>query len=277
MGTYNIDGVFVPAEQAVLPVSDLAVLRGYGVFDFLRTYGGKPFYLDAHIRRLQNSARLVGLACPWSFQEICDRVSQTLARNDYQEANIRLLITGGDSDDSITPGEKPRLLIMVTPLKTFPHQWYVDGVKIITVDLTRYLPGAKSIDYIRAIACLQTARQTGAIESVYVDARGRVLEGTTSNIFAVIGSKLVTPAAGILPGVTRDVILDLVVPTFQPELHDLTREELYRAEEVFITSSNKEILPVRQVDDRVIGGGLPGAATRRIMELFRQHAEQGGA
>ncbi len=271
MGIYNIDGVFVPAEQAVLPIGDLAVLRGYGVFDFLRTYRGRPFALDAHIRRLQNSARLINLSCPWSLEEIRERVEQTLARNDYDEANIRLLITGGDSDDSITPGARPRLLILVTPLKNFPRSWYSDGVKIVTVDRTRYIPGAKSIDYIRAIMSLNQAKQEDAIEAIYVDADGRVLEGTTSNIFAVFAGTLRTPPEDILPGVTRDVLLSVAASQFPTELRTISREELYHADEVFLTSSNKEVLPVRQVDDRLIGRGCPGPVTAALMQLFAAH------
>ncbi len=271
MAIYYMDGTFVPETEATLPVSDLIILRGYGVFDFLRTYGGRPFHLDAHIRRLLNSARLIGLSCPWRFQEIEDIVTETLARNNFPEANVRLMITGGDSADSITPGEKPRLLVMVTALKTFPEAWYATGVKISTTDVTRFIPGAKSIDYIRGILALHEAHSIGAVEAIYVDDRGRVLEGTTSNIFAVIGGQLVTPPDDILPGVTRDVTLDLVRPQATPQLRPLTRAELYRAEEVFLSSSNKEIMPVVQVDGKIIGNGSPGAMTRQIMGLFRDY------
>ncbi len=144
MSTYYVDGSFVAAEKAVLPVSDLALLRGYGVFDYMRTYGGRPFHLEAHIRRLLNSAQLVGLKCPWDSRDIRDIVGETLKRNKYQESSIRLMVTGGDSYDSITPGDKPRLLVMVTPVKEFPSQWYEKGVKVITTDITRHVPGAKA-------------------------------------------------------------------------------------------------------------------------------------
>ncbi len=172
MAIYYMDGKFVPEAEATLPVSDLIILRGYGVFDFLRTYGGRPFHLDAHIRRLRNSAQLIGLSCPWSFQEIKDVVTETMAKNDFPESNVRLMITGGDSADSITPGEKPRLLVMVTALKTFPEEWYETGVKISTTDVTRFIPGSKSIDYIRGILALNKAHLIQAIESIYVDNRG---------------------------------------------------------------------------------------------------------
>ena len=151
--------------------------------------------------------------------------------------------------------------------------WYETGIKVITTDITRHIPGAKSVDYIQAILALKNARKTGAVESLYVDGRDRVLEGTTSNFFAVIGGELVTPAEQILPGVTRDVLLKIAEEEFNPRLREVSRPELYQAEEVFLTSSNKEILPVRQVDEVVIGAGSPGPLTRRIQELFRSYTE----
>jgi branched-chain amino acid aminotransferase len=275
MAIYYVDGDFVEEQAAKLPLSDLIILRGYGVFDFLRTYGGRPFHLEDHIKRLQNSARLIGLACPWSSSEIIDITLQTIARNDYPEANIRLLITGGDSEDSISPGQQPRLVVTVGPVKRFPEQWYRDGVKIITARLNRYIPGAKSIDYIRAIVTLNDARAVGAVESVYVDIDDHVLEGTTSNLFAVIGGRLVTPAEDILPGITRDVILELVKEDFQVELRNLARAELLQAEELFLASSNKEVLPVCQVDDQPFKL-VPGPVTGRVQGLFRAYTEKYG-
>ncbi len=274
MAVYYVDGTFVAKEAAVLPVGDLAILRGYGVFDFLRTYGGRPFHLDAHIRRLQNSARLIQLSCPWSHAELVEIVHETIKRNDYHEFNVRLLITGGDSDDSITPGSKPRLLVMVTPVMEFPGQWYQDGVQIITSDISRSIPGAKSIDYIRAIIALNNARAAGAVESVYVDGRGQVLEGTTSNLFAVSGGQLITPSVDILPGVTRDVVLDLTAAEFKPELRLIQKEDILAADELFLTSSNKEVLPVTGVDGVTIGSGRPGEATKRIMKLFADYTKE---
>lgn len=276
MGVFYIDGKYVNEDEAVLPVDDLAVLRGYGVFDFMRTYGGRPFRLDDHIRRLQNSAALIQLSCPWSLEEIRAIVEQTMERNGYEESNVRLLVTGGESGDSITPGDRPRLLVMVTPVKAFPGEWYREGVKVVTSDITRYIPGAKSIDYIRAILALNNARQQDAVESIYVDSHEVVLEGTTSNIFVVADGRVLTPPEDILPGVTRQAVLEIIEDEFSPELETITRQTLYGAEEVFLTSSNKEVLPVVRVDDRTIGNGQPGSATRRIMELFRNHTDQYG-
>lgn len=273
MSVYFIDGTFVQDSEAVLPVTDLAILRGYGVFDFLRTYGGVPFHLDAHIRRLINSTALIGLSCPWEFDKLRDIVVETLNRNNYPEANIRLLITGGDSSDSITPGTNPRLLVMITPLLSFPTEWYEIGVRVITADAVRCIPGAKSIDYIRGILALNDAREVGGVEAIYVDGQGQVTEGTTSNIFAVFDGELITPPDDILPGVTRDVVLDIMAPLYKLHLRALGRQDLYDADEVFLSSSNKEVMPVRMVDDQLIGEQCPGEITQRAMAEFKAYTQ----
>ncbi|MEJ2134095.1 MAG: aminotransferase class IV [Desulfofustis sp.] len=276
MGIYYVAGNFVDEAEAVLPVSDLAILRGYAVFDFLRTYSGLPFHLEAHLKRLRNSAALIGLACPWSLEELSDIVGQTLSKNDYHESNIRLLITGGDSEDSISPGRNPRLLVMVRPVTSYPEIWYEEGTKIITARLNRYIPGAKSTDYIRAIVTLKDAQAAGAIESVYVNKDDQVLEGTTSNLFAVCDNKVVTPSEDILAGITRDVLLDIMKPHFRLELRPVFREELLKADEVFMASSTKEVVPVVQVDDQAIGDRRVGPVARKVMEMFRDYTDNYG-
>ncbi len=276
MGIYYIDGEFVNETEAVLPVTDLVILRGYGVFDFLRTYNGRPFHLQAHLQRLQNSAALIGLGCPWSLEELNTIVEQTLGKNDYSEANIRLLITGGDSEDSISPGQKPRLLVMVNPVKAFPEIWYSQGIKIITARLNRYIPGAKSIDYIRAILTLRDAQAVDAIESIYVNQADQVLEGTTSNLFIISHGSIITPSDDVLPGITRDVLLDILKADFSLEVRPVSRQELLGADEVFMASSTKEVMPVVQVDDQVIGDQRPGPLSKRVMEVFKNYTREYG-
>lgn len=274
MGVYYIDGEYVSEEEAVLPVTDMAVLRGYGVFDFMRTYGGRPFHLQDHIRRLKHSAALVELGCPWSAEEITAVVSETLRRNDYEESGVRIVVTGGDSPDSITPVEKPRLMVLVTKLTPHPEKWYRDGVKIVTADLERYLPAAKSTNYTQAIVALRLAKKAGAIESIYLDRCRRVLEGTTTNFFAFIGGKLATPDAGILPGITRQTVLKVADGVFELEERKIAVEELRVADEIFISASTKEIVPVVEVDDIVVGDGRPGASTLKLMALFREYTDR---
>ena len=222
MGIFYIDGKFVDEKEAVLPVTDLAILRGYAVFDFLRTYNGRPFHLEAHLQRLQNSAALIGLDCHWSLEELSEIVDRTLARNSYPECNIRLLITGGDSEDSISPGRNPRLLVMVRPVTPHPDIWYEQGAKIITARLNRYIPGAKSTDYIRAIVTLKDAEAAGAIESVYVNKNDQVLEGTTSNLFIVRDNTIVDyPDDGFampMEGCSRTILVADILGDWREEV-----------------------------------------------------------
>jgi branched-chain amino acid aminotransferase len=269
---FYIDGDYVQSDEATVPVEDLAVLRGYGVFDFLRTYGGRPFHLESHLRRLERSARLVSLDLPQSIDEIRRITLETLERNNFHESNVRIVVTGGTSDDNITPNGGARLLVMVTPLKSQPETWYRDGVKIITNHTERYMPEAKTINYIPAVIALKKAKAEGAVDAIYVDKSGHALEGTTTNLFAFFGDRLVTPGQSVLQGITRQTVLELASDRFQVELADLPLADLLRADEVFICSSNKEVCPVQQVDDHTIGQGVPGPHTRFLMGQFTHMA-----
>lgn len=272
MAQYYVDGEYVEADQAALPLTDMAILRGYAVFDFLRTYQGKPFHLEKHLLRLQKSAKLLHLNCPWSYEFIKEIVLTLLKKNSYGEANVRLLITGGDSIDSITPSDNPRLIVMATELKPFPREWYSEGVKIITSNVTRYIPGSKSTSYLQAIMALRNARKGGAIESIYVNEKGHLLEGTTSNLFAVRNKTIVTPEKDILPGITREVVMELAAEKFDVECDVIKRQSLAEYDELFITSSNKEVVPVTHIDKMLITK-KPGTVTTEIMNMFRRFTQ----
>lgn len=271
MDIFYCDGKFLPADEAVIPATDLSVLRGFGVFDFLRTYGGRPFHLADHVKRLRRSADLLGIPLPMSGKAVEDMVLETLKRNNNDESSIRIVLTGGLSVDGFNPDGKPRLLIMVTPLAAMPEAWYRDGVKIVTIPYSRYMPGAKSINYIHAIHAMQKARKDGAIEALYVKADGYATECTTSNIFACIDKKLVTPGSTILSGITRQVVLDMEDLSGEIEIRDIKLDNLLDAGEVFIAASNKEVVPVVSIDDGIIGDGKPGEMTHRVMKLFSEY------
>lgn len=265
MNIYYVDGKFVPADVAVIPVDDLAIIRGIGVFDLLRTYNGKPYFLKEHVARLLNSAKEIDLDIPWSHDAICDVVQQTLARNEIDEANIRIIVTGGSSSDFMTPRGSPRLIVLVTPLPKLPQWWAAKGVKVITMKARRNIPSAKSLDYLPAAIALRKARKHQAIEVIYLDDADNALEGATSNLFAFIGKTLVTPGRDILSGITRKCVLDIARCRYPVEIRDLPKAELIKAEEVFITGTNKGLVPVVQIDDLIIGNGRPGKQTLDMM------------
>lgn len=265
---YYLDGEFVAAAEARVPVNDLALLRGFGCFDFMRTYGGKVIFLRDHVRRLLRSAGRLGIELPLDEAELMGLVEETLRRNPPGEASVRILVTGGPSPDFITPQGTPRLMILVAPLASYPASWYEEGVAVITVPYERAIPEAKTIDYARAVLALAEARRKGAIEALYVDSRNRVREGTTSNVFCFLGEHLVTPGEGLLEGITRGKVLALAAKHHPVEIRDLARREIAAAEEMFLTSSNRLIVPVVRVDEDRIGRGKPGPRTRALMEAF---------
>ena len=164
--------------------------------------------------------------------------------------------------------------MLITPLKPQPAHWYQDGIKIITNHTERYLPEAKTINYIPAIVALRNAHAHDAVDAIYIDRAGCALEGTTTNLFAFYGERLVTPDNSVLRGITREVVLELAARHFQVESIHLPLDDLLRADEVFISSSNKEVCPVRQIDEHIIGQGVPGPHTRLMMEQFTQMAAE---
>lgn len=277
MDTYYLDGKFVQEDDACLSVKDITVLRGYGVFDFLITYNKRPFHLKEHVARFENSANEIGLKMQHSNSQICDIVLETLHRNSHHtESNIRMVYTGGISPDGVTPQGNGILMVMVTPKLELPDWWYTDGAPVATVMMERFIPTSKSTNYLNAVFAQQTAKKQGAIEAIYVDRKNRVLEGTTTNIFGLKGSTLVTPPDGILPGITRGVVLKLVEDKHDVELRHIDKEELTAFDEMFISASNKEIVPVIKIDDMVVGNGRPGRQTMAIMRLFREYTDAYG-
>ena len=274
MSVFYINGDYVHAECATIPATDLAILRGYGIFDFLRTYGGLPFQLGAHLRRLQRSATLIDLNMPWDIEELGEIVLETLARNDFDDSGIRIVVTGGEGENGFMPRGDSRLLVMVTPLANLPAASYEHGAEVVTVELHRHLPKAKTINYIPGITAQIKAlkRNSNAIEAIYRD-DGTVIEGTRSNTFIFKGGRWITPADGLLLGVTRAEVIKLLETEGSLEKRDITLDEYYGADEVILTSSTKEIVPIVKVDDETIGNGRPGDNTKKLMRQWREMTE----
>ena len=272
MDTYYIDGKFVSEDEAAISVKDITLLRGFGVFDFLVTYNKRPFHLEKHVARLENSARYIGLEINHSNKEICDIVMQTMEKNPaHKEENIRIVYTGGIKADGVTPQGKGILMVMAMPKHELPDWWYTKGTKIITVNMERFIPEAKSTNYIAAVLALQKASSQGATEAIYKDKDNRLLEGTTTNLFAFNGNTLITPPEGILPGVTRGIVLELLEKKYDIALDYIPQADLADMDEMFITASNKEIVPVIQVDDTVIANGKPGEKTLSLMADWKAY------
>ena len=271
---WYINGQWVHPDNATISINDVGVLRGYSVFESLRTYDRRPFHLDQHMIRLFRSARLIDMDIPWSAQYIAEIVRDVIARNTYQHAAIRLLVTGGESEDGILPSGIPTLAVLITPLKERDMEQFAAGCKLITTKLQRNAPEAKTANYIAAVRSLKEAVRRGATDALFVNERDHVLEATRSNFFIFRGNTLITPHRGILLGITRNVVLELARGKFPIEERPILLDELALADEAFITSSSKEITPVIQIDDRIIGDGKPGQRTYQLEQIFIEMVER---
>jgi len=265
---WYVDGRWVHPHEATISINDTSVLRAYSVFESLRTYNRRPFHLDEHLTRLYRSAELIDLDIPYSRERIAAVVYEVIERNSYRHATIRILVTGGESEDGVLPTGNPLLLVLITPLGERDMQRFATGLKLITTHLQRIMPEAKTTNYIAAVRALKEAARHNANDALFVNEHGHVLEATRSNFFIFRADTLITPRQGILIGVTRNVVLDLARDRFPIEERPIVLEELPRADEAFITSSSKEILPVVQIDDLVIGNGKPGPRTYELEQRF---------
>ena len=272
---WYIDGQWVHPQDAVISISDVAVLRGYSAFESLRTYDRRPFHLDEHLSRLYRSADLIALEIPFIRESVADIVWDIIERNSYKNASVRLLVTGGVSDDGIYPSGKATLAVLITELGERDIQLFERGIKLITTRLQRNVPEAKTTSYATAIHALKEAARCGAHDALYVNGQGQVLEGTRSNFFIFHGNTLVTPRNSVLKGVTRNVVLDLAEGHFKIEERSISMSELSRADEAFVASSSKEITPVIQIDDQIIGNGQVGRRTYELEQLFILMIEAG--
>ena len=270
---YYVNGQYVTADQAALGLNDLGIVRGYGVFDLLRTYDGKLFKLHEHVLRLERSAALIGLELPWSTAEIEAIARATYMRNAIANATIRIIVTGGAADDFMTPQQRPTLIVMVNPIGIPAPEQQSHGVKVITTRIERMMPTVKSLNYITAIMAMQAARRVGAVEAIYRTADDRITEGTRANFFILRDNRLITPQTDVLGGITRDVVLEIAGDDFEVVEAPLFYADLATCDEAFLTSSTKEILPVTQIDDLTIGQGKPGPNTRKLIELFSAYVQ----
>lgn len=278
-----IDGRPMPPESAQVSVFDRGFLYGDSVFETLRTYGGRPYALDRHLARLEASAARVFIELPVSLEQLGREIESAIVGAGNPESYVRLTVTRGVGEalglDPVLARHALRVVI-VTPLQPPPAEVYRHGASAITDSASRVsdgtaASGAKIGNYITAVLASRKLRAAGAAEALLVDARGRVVEGATSNVFAVLGDgALVTPpeSDGILLGITRETVLAVAAELGIPiRIASLPLEQLMGAAEVFISSSIRELLPIVRIDGAPIGAATPGPTTQRLLEAFRRH------
>ncbi|MBI4953568.1 MAG: aminotransferase class IV [Myxococcales bacterium] len=272
-----IDGTAFPPEQAKVSVYDRGFLYGDSVFETLRTYGGQLFAAHEHFARLAHSAAEVGITLPVSLGELAAEVERALGLAGNADSMVRIVISRGAGPLGLDPtlAPTPLRVVLVEPLRLPPAAHYQHGVRAACVQTVRAsdaAEGAKVGNYLASALAHRLAKERGADEALIVDREGRVVESTTSNVFAVEGGALVTPAleAGILAGVTRALVLELArAEGLVVRFDRFTPEALAACEEVFLTSTIREILPVVAVDGRAVGTGQPGPVTRRLHLALR--------
>lgn len=270
---HYVNGAVVPEEKAVVSALDLGLLRGYGVFDYVQVYQGKPFHLMDHLQRLLWSAEQVGLSLPIGLEEIEKLSKKLLSNNQPIDAGLRLIITGGYSgQDQLLPSEPAHLMMLFHPFTPTPEKYYTRGMRVITTRMLRSLPGVKTTNYMPAIFAASKAKKMGFDDAVYVNAQEEILEGMISNAFFFKQGTLITSDSDqIVKGVTRAVILELAKPHFPIEMRSLPLSELKDCEEAFLCSSRKEVAPLVQIDDTIIGSGKPGPQCAKLRKLFQEY------
>jgi branched-chain amino acid aminotransferase len=275
-----INGKQYDKDDAKVSVYDHGLLYGDGVFEGLRSYGGKVFRLEAHLDRLWDSAKAIWLQIPISRAEMAKAVNDTVKANGIQDGYIRLVVTRGAGALGLDPRKtsNPQVIVIADHIELYPAELYEKGLEIVTASTMRCNPASlnpriKSLNYLNNILAKIEAIQAGCIEALMLNQKGEVAECTGDNVFLVSGGVIVTPPtdAGILEGITRDAVMDLAEQAgITVREAAITRHDVYIADECFLTGSAAEVIPVVKVDSRVIGSGAPGPITRDLMRRFRE-------
>jgi len=274
-----IDGKYYNERDAKISVFDHGLLYGDGIFEGIRAYNGRVFRLKEHIDRLFYSAKAILLNVPYSHRQVMDAVIQTCSRNRLRDGYIRLVVTRGVGTLGLSPNrcKNPSIIIIAGKIQLYPAELYQKGMEIVTVPTVRNLhsalnPAIKSLNYLNNIMAKIEATNAGCEEAVMLNAEGFVSECTGDNIFIIKGKELQTPplSAGALYGITRQVVMELAGEcTMNVREMNLTRYDLFNADECFLTGTGAELVPVVKIDGRVIGTGKPGTATQELVAKYR--------
>jgi branched-chain amino acid aminotransferase len=280
-----LDGKFVPEEEAKISIFDHGFLYGDGVFEGIRAYNGRVFRLREHMNRLYDSAKAIDLQIPITKEEFEKIILETLRINKLRDAYIRPIVTRGVGDLGLDPRKckKPTIIVITKPWGKLYGDLYERGLKAVTVAVRRnpcdaLPPNIKSLNYLNNILAKIEANAKGGDEAIFLDKLGFISEGSGDNVFIVKnGSILTPPAINNLPGITREVVIEIIKKLGIPFAErNLSLYDLYTADEVFVTGTAAEIAPIVEVDGRKIGDGKPGKVTKRLMEEFEKVTQTEG-
>ncbi|MCP1714608.1 branched-chain amino acid aminotransferase [Methanocalculus alkaliphilus] len=280
-----IDGAFVPQEEAKVSVFDHGFLYGDGVFEGIRGYNGKIFRLKEHVDRLYDSAKTIDMEIPISKEEFSEIILETVRRNNLNNAYIRPIVTRGSGTMGLDPTHcpKPTIICIAIEWGAMYGDLYEKGLTAVTVAVRRNAPDAlppnvKSMNYLNNILAKIEANYKGGDEAIFLDAQGRISEGSGDNIFIVKNGIIHTPhTLTNLKGITRDVLIEIAESLgIQVKIVELGFFDLYTADEVIVTGTAAEVAPIVKVDGRAIGSGRPGPITKQIMAAFKTITEKEG-
>lgn len=275
-----IDGKLYPKEKAKISVFDHGLLYGDGVFEGIRSYNGRVFRLKEHLDRLYNSAKAIWLTIPMTKEEMAKAIEDTLKANKLRDAYIRVVVTRGEGTLGLDPNKcpKPSVIIITDTITLYPEEFYEKGLEVITVATVRnhnaaLSPRIKSLNYLNNILAKIEGLQAGVVEAIMLNTDGCVAECTGDNIFIVRNNILSTPpvTAGILEGITRNAVIEIARKlgiTVREE--NMTRYDLFVADECFLTGTAAEVIPVVKIDQRPIGTGKPGPMTQLLRREFHK-------
>lgn len=268
MKYYNINGEIVAKDKAFIHVSDLALHRGYSIFDYFRVLNGKPLFIEDYLDRFERSAEQMSLTIPISRTELKQRIHELIQVNEVKECGFKLLLTGGYSADGYHPAPEANLYMMVLPKIIFPQAIIENGMKLITHEYVRHIPKVKMTNYVESLLLQPKVKAANAQDMLYhID--GEISESSRSNFFIVKeDDTLVTTEEDILYGITRKHLLDLAKSHYTIEIRNLHLDEVKAAKEAFICSSAKGAIGIVQIDDWQVGDGKVGAITKHLNALY---------
>ena len=278
-----LNGELLRAEDVKISVYDHGLLYGDGVFEGIRSYGGRVFQLDRHLQRLYASAEAIRLAIPFTAEQLNQAIYQTMQANSQSDAYIRLVVTRGPGDLGLDPNKTnaPVVFIITDRIALYPREMYEKGMTVITAKTVRTPPQSlnprvKSLNYLNNILAKIEANEAGASEAVMLNYDGYVSECTGDNIFLVRAGTILTPPvdAGILEGITRRCVIGLANENgIDVEQANLLPDDLYGADECFLTGTAAEVVPVTRIDRSVIGTGQPGPITTLLIDAFHKYVQ----
>lgn len=262
-----LNGKFLPFSECRIHVSDLQLQRGYGIFDFFRCRNGEIPWLEDYVERLFRSVSLADIDTSVTPERFLETVMELFARNSLENGGFKVIVTGGDSETLESVTGEANFIILNRPWNPPPKETYIEGVNLVKLEYVRHDPEIKTLNYFNTMQLRKKFREFNAVDVLYHN--DHITEASRANLFFVKQGTIYTPATGILMGVTRKQVMGLAGEVW---VEDIPTDSLYDFDEMFLTSTSRDITPVVGVEGRTIGSGKPGPVTREVMELFAKQS-----